>query len=201
MAEQGGDIGARLFASGQLGGPKGAADDSVNNKDALQAIFEASDKTATYYLAKIGGLPVNLSGVGSTSALAQFESEGLSGKMLPSMFQNLGTQGGFLAKLMHDIFVKNREITDHTTGVGGDASGSGGSGGGGDGGGGGGDWGSGGSISHFDGGGADYVPVTVSALPTGGDRFDWGEAIQPIGGFTPSYTPSQGVSSSAGMEM
>ena len=198
-----------LFAQQMaLKGSQGKGDDSTNSDDVLQAVIKGSGK-ATYTMAKIVDLPINLSGLGETSITAQIDSEGISGKSIPSMISSLGPQGGFLAKLLSDIFIKNREVTDQTGGVGGNPhSGEGGSGGGdgggGGGGGGGGDYGGGnassGGISHFDGGG-EMVSVTVSALPTGSSRFDWSEAVQPPNGFVPSATPGVGANMGAGMEM
>jgi hypothetical protein len=44
------------------------------------------------------------------------------------------------------------------------------------------------------------VSVSVSALPTGAERFDWSEATMPPSGFVPSSTPGAGISSGAGMD-
>ena len=187
-----------------LRGSQGKGDDSTNTDDTLQAAFKSSGK-AVYNMAKLVDLPINLSGLGETSVTQPLDSEGMSGKSIPSMIGSIGSQGGFLAKLLTDIFIKNRDITDHTGGVGGTPHGDGG--GGSSGGGGGGDTGGGGAsssggMSHFDGGGGgEMVAVTVSALPTGGARFDWGEAVQPPNGFVPSATPAMGAGAGAGMDV
>ena len=192
-----------LFAQQMAMRASGKGDDSTNSEDTLQAAFKSSGK-AVYNMAKLVAVPINLSGLGETSITQPLDSEGMSGKSIPSMISSIGSNGGMLAKLLTDIFIKNRDISDHTGGVGGNPHGDGGGGGGGGGGAdtGGGGSSSGGSMSHFDGGGGgEMVAVSVSALPTGGSRFDWGEAAQPPGGFVPSATPSMGAGMGSGMDM
>lgn len=194
---------ADLFAQQMAlrGSQGGKNDDAVNSEDTLQALVKSSGK-ATYTMARIIDLPINLSGLGETSITQPLDSEGIAGKTLPGIIGHMSSQGGFLAKLLHDIFIKNRDITDHTAGINSDGSGSTGGGGGDFAGGGGGDNFTSGGISHFDGGhGGEMVNVTVSALPTGADRFEWSEASMPANGFVPASTPNMGVSAGAGMDI
>ncbi len=110
-------------------GKQDAASDGTNEKSTMDAVFDNSGKQ-TYTVAKLTGVPLNLNNVGEVGLQKAMggDSEGLAGKMImPSLMPD--AQGGFIAKLLHSIFIKNREITDHTSGAGGDASGSGSGGG------------------------------------------------------------------------
>lgn len=99
--------------------------DGTNEKSTVDALLENSGK-ATDIGAKITGIPINITELGQHGLQKAIggDTEGLTGKMImPSFLPD--AQGGFLARLLHDIFVKNREVTDHTGGTGGDATGGG----------------------------------------------------------------------------
>lgn len=133
MAEGGGPgLGADLFAKGIGQQKQAGGDDGTNSEDMLQSLAKAGGEKVASTAAKLGAtFGVNLSSVGSVSVTQPIDSEGLSGKTIPSLMSSVSTNGGFLVKLLHDVFVKNREVTDHTTGVGGGeqiAAASGGSG-------------------------------------------------------------------------
>jgi len=62
-------------------------------------------------------------GWGTTSIAQGLESAGLGAATIFKFMEKLNTNGGFLAKLLHDIFVKNfHSITDFTGGISGSAS-------------------------------------------------------------------------------
>ncbi len=173
-------------------GKQDNASDGTNEKSTIDAIFDNSGKQ-TYTAAKITGVPLNLNNVGEVGLQKAIggESEGITGKMImPSFLPDM--QGGFLAKLLHSIFVKNREITDHTAGVGGDASGSGGNSGGGD-------FASGGD---FGGGGfADYNTASLGSMvsPSNFPDYDFIPVSRAdLGNFSP---PVVGTGQSMGLEL
>ena len=176
-------------------GKQAQAQDPTNEKDTIQAIIDEAGKPL-YTGAKLTGLHVNITDVGQVGINKQFESEGLTGKMI---MQSIApdAQGGFLAKLLHAIFIKNREITDHTGGTGGGGEGGAfGSGGGGAAGGGdfGGDMAGGGGFSDFNTmnfgsfvSPPDYPSYSYSAI-----------SMADLGTFSP---PAVGTGQSMGLEL
>ena len=133
-------------------GKQDNASDGTNEKSSIDLILDSSAGKQTYTVAKLTGAPINLSNVGEVGLQKAIggESEGITGKMImPSFLPD--AQGGFFAKLLHSIFIKNREITDHTSGVTGESSSSGG----------GGDYSGGGD---FGGGFADYNTASLGGM-------------------------------------
>lgn len=184
------NINSHLNNMGFGRGKQDNASDGTNEKSTIDALFDNAGKQ-TYTGAKLTGLPVNLTNVGEVGLQKTFggDSEGITGKMImPSIFPDM--QGGFLAKLLHSIFVKNREITDLTAGVGGDASGSGSASGGDSGG------------SDFSGGGfADYNTATLGAVvnPASFPDYDFIPVSRAdLGNFSP---PAVGTGQSMGIEL
>ncbi len=102
--------------------------DGTNEKSTIDALAENSGK-ATDIGAKITGIPINVTELGQHGLQKAIggDTEGLTGKMIMPSFMP-DAQGGFLARLLYDIFVKNREVTDQTGGTGGDTTGGGGGG-------------------------------------------------------------------------
>lgn len=174
---------------------KSQSSDKTNEEDTLNHLLDAAGHNAA---GQLEHLHLDLSKLGTTGLQAALggDVEGIAGKtIMPSILPD--TQGGFLARLLHSIFIKNREITDHTGGTGGssgsgDYSGGGGGGGSGDYGGGG---GSGGDFSnhamhhpHFE----EFINPTPS--------FDW-SAISwaSLGALPRPSTPDVGPGADIGI--
>jgi hypothetical protein len=186
------DIFNQLNNMGFGRGKQDNASDGTNEKNIVDALVVDPSGKTLYSGAKLAGVPVNLSNVfevGLQKAVGG-DSEGITGKMIMPSFDS---HGGFFAKLFHAVFVKNREITDHTAGVGGDASGSG-SDGGGSSSSGGGDFGDGGSFS-------DYSSASLGSFvsPSSFPDYDFIPiSAADLGNFSP---PVVGTGQSAGMEL
>lgn len=166
-------------------GKQDPAADSTNEKTTFDALFDQSGNHL-YTAAKIGVAPIKLNNVFEVGLTKQLDSEGIAGKNIISLLQD--AHGGFWAKLLHAIFIKNREITDHTAGVGGEGSGDAGN------------WGGGGSA---DSGGsfADYNTADFGSFVSQPDfpSFDYIPiAAADLGSFSP---PSFGVGQNMGMEL
>jgi hypothetical protein len=170
-------------------GPGDAKDqgDGTNEKDIVQGLVIGGTDKASGTITKFFG--ANFSQFGQVSLTQPFDSEGFGGKTIPGLFDKMNMQGGFLVKLLHDIFIKNREITDHTAGVGSaDASGSGGGG--------------------FDSGGAHHFAAYAASsgleemfIAAGGGNHFVHADISPamLGTLTPSFTPDMGRDRDLGM--
>ena len=178
LGRQGGAFGGQSKQS--------AASDGTNEKSTVDSLVDGAGKT-TYTAAKLLNLPVNVTEFGQHGLQKAFggDTEGITGKMvMPGVLQNLG--GGFLAKLLYDIFIKNREITDHTGG-GGSASG--------------GDFasGTGSGGGDFSGSNALQMPdFSDFATPT--NSFDWSPvALASLGGLPRPPLPDMGPSVGADM--
>ena len=129
LSRQGGGFGGG-------GASKGPASDGTNEKDTIEGLIIGSTDKAPGTIAKLSGVMVDLNELGQSGLQKSIggDTEGITGKMILQGGLLSDAPGGFLARLLHSIFIKNREITDHTGGVGGDMAGGGGdySGGGGD---------------------------------------------------------------------
>lgn len=106
------------FGSGGGGGGAAAAKDPANDKDPIQHAIDASSKLPGT-IAKLTGVPVNLTSLGEVSIFQPFESpEGFANKNIPSLVSSLNANGGVLAQIAHAL-IKNGVVTDSTGGVGG----------------------------------------------------------------------------------
>ena len=140
-------------------------------------------------------LPFNIATALENGGMQQgLETEGIAGKTIASLADSMNSRGGVLAKIAHDIFLKNREITDHTQGVGGNVQGEGG-----------------GAAAA---GGSDGAPIAApSGGSDGGDHIQIGpvmasvagtmanESMANLGELRPLPTPNLGQSRGAGMDV
>lgn len=196
----GGGFDYNAWAAANLNKKSDGGGDGTNEKGILDFVVDAAAAKGPGLLTKLTGAP-DMTQLGQTSVTTGFDSEGFTGKTPPSLLTGADLQGGFLARLLHAVFIKNREITDHTQYI--NASGEGGSGGGGDGG--------GGAASS---GGSDYAPISSmggaepQVIEFGGKLIAAGASydgdfsfLRGESSITPPSTPSVGVSSGVGMEM
>ncbi|MDE3060225.1 MAG: hypothetical protein KGJ06_04375 [Pseudomonadota bacterium] len=160
---------------------------SVNAKTTVEGAIDEGAPKAMGAVTKMA-IAANLSEFGQVSLTKPVDTEGVQGKNIPSMFESLNTKGGVLAKFLHDIFVKNRDVTDHTGMHFGSGSGAG----------------DGGSSS---GGGdySDYAPASIAsafnqmASDIGGP-FEWSPvAMASLGGLPRPALPDMGESVGMGM--
>jgi hypothetical protein len=157
------DINSHLQQMGfGRGGGKSAGKDGTNEDTIIDPVIEGAAKNVTG-LTHLAGLDLNE--FGKTGIQSGLESEGIAGKMItPSALPDI--QGGFIARLLHAVFLKNRDITDHTQGVSGGANIEGGSGG-----------------EGFS-GGADFSSLVGNAGSMG--DFDWAPASRgDLGNYSP----------------
>lgn len=163
MAAQGGG-GPSLFDQ-QMAAKISSPDEDNSQKDIIEAITSAAGKHFLTIAKMGGGVLPNVAAFGKTSVIDQPLGKSESWVDKP-INQQTGPRGGLLAAIMN-IFAKNREITDHTGGVGGNVhEGSSGEGGGSansGGGGGGGDFGggAGAGTADFQSFVADFAPQMV----------------------------------------
>lgn len=189
------DIGAQNFARG-IGASTGKTktDDYVNAENAAGEHVKASlDKAgeALGLTVPVAGKAISLIFSGN-SAASGLESEGIAGKMIMPSFMP-DAQGGFLARLLHSVFIKNREVTDHTAGVGGSGDYTGGSSGGGDYTGG--DAFAGGSFS-------DSRAPDFSQFASRSESFDWSPvSLASLGALPRPAVPDMGPASGAAIEV
>jgi len=110
------DIGAQNFARGIGGGPRSASKDKTNEETSLDNAAEAVAHQGVN-VAELAGLDLQELGSAGIQRALGGDVEGFGSKMImPSVLPD--SQGGFIARLLHAIFIKNRDITDHTQGVG-----------------------------------------------------------------------------------
>ncbi|MGE0754639.1 MAG: hypothetical protein AB7L92_05715, partial [Alphaproteobacteria bacterium] len=174
------------------GGPQAGPSDPANEKESAQIVVDAAGEKAASVATKMLGVP-NLSQLGQVGINKQFESEGIAGKSILPTSILPDARGGFLVNLFHTIFIKNREITDHTRYIneGGTAADSGSSGGGDGGGGGGGDVFTGGGSSF-----SDYNTMDMGGIVSPSDFPTYSMssvAMADLGNFAP---PSFGIGQS-----
>lgn len=202
LSRQGGGFGG--------GAAKAGPDDGTNEKDIVDGVIMGGADKSPGNVAKLSGIPVNLNDLGTTGIQKALggDTEGIAGKMIVQGGVLSDAPGGFLAKLLHSIFIKNREITDHTQGVGGDGgnfadggSGGGFSDGGGDFGGGSGNFAGGNGFSDNDfiamgGNFGDFV--SPSSFP---DYPYTQVSAASLGEFSPPQVGDRGAAVSSGMDI
>jgi len=97
------------------GGGKSASKDKANEETSLDNMAEAVAHQGVN-VAELAGLDLQELGSAGIQRALGGDVEGFGGKMImPSALPD--SQGGFIARLLHAIFIKNRDITDHTQGV------------------------------------------------------------------------------------
>ena len=194
MAEGGGggfnhNLWSQLNAAGGGGGGQGAKKEfNANQDDASQLIVSGAGDATNRAFKILSAIPILgwliqtflPSNLGEVSAFSGLEMDMSNKPINPGKG---GVQGGVLAKIATEL-VSNKAITDHTEGVGGDASGGGGGGGGG---------GAGGDYSHhFESsfGGLDSGPIILAG---GGNHFEHIHVPESmLGSLQPPETPFVG---------
>jgi hypothetical protein len=184
LGRQGGAFG------GGSGQSKGAPSDGTNEKDTIDGLIMGGMDKTPGTVAKLTGVPIDFSNALNTGVQRALggDTEGFAGKMILQGGILQGPQGGFLARLLHDIFLKNRDITDHTQmHMQGSAATDGGGGG-----------------DFSGGGGGDFLGASSSNMNFGdfvsqASSFDWSEiSMASLGGLPRPTLPDM---SSSGPEL
>jgi hypothetical protein len=179
LSRQGGGFGGSAAKTGPS--------DGTNEKDIVDGVVLSGVEKSPGTVAKLTGIPVNLNEFGQVGLQKAIggDTEGLAGKMILQGGLLSDAPGGFLAKLLHDIFIKNREVTDHTGGVSGSDSG----------GGGGGDFSSGGGDFSGDFIGAQSSNMNFGDFASASSSYDWSDVSWASLGSLPRPTlPDMGPS-------
>lgn len=201
MAEEGGSNLPNLHALGLLDSKGGSGGGGAGNSRAVDPedvgdVLKVAADNADYKVAKalstiplIGDflasiLPLS---AGSTSALSSFETQGIANSMINRGADTLSARGGALATVAKQVF-KDKAITDHTTGVGGSASGGGNT-----------SEGGGGTSSSDFSGMTSHVTFNEMMGAVGGSMTN--QSWADLGNLQPLHTPNNSNSRGAGMEM